>query len=72
VAVTKTSNGFRIVVVNHNPNEREVILRPVKSGTEKEFEWVDLVSGQKMAKSGVDFSIKLKIFGGGFRSLEFR
>ena len=71
VAVTKTSNGFRIVVVNHNPNEREVILRPVKSGTEK-FEWVDLVSGQKMAKSGVDFSIKLKIFGGGFRSLEFR
>jgi hypothetical protein len=72
VAVKKTSDGFRLVVVNHNPNEREVILRPVKSGTKKEFEWIDLVSGQKMVKTGVDFSLKLKITGGGFRALEFR
>jgi hypothetical protein len=72
VAVKKTSDGFRVVVVNHQPNEREVILRPVRSGTETKSEWVDLVSGQKMIKTGADFSLKLKITGGGFRSLEFR
>lgn len=72
VAVERTGNGFRVVVVNHNPNEAEVILRPVKPGRKGVFGWVDLVSGQKMSIAGADFSLKLKITGFGFRALEFR
>ncbi len=72
VAIEQTRNGFRIVVINHNSGEMEVILRPVKSGTERVSEWVDLVSDQKMLTASADFSLKLKIKGSGFRALEFR
>lgn len=72
VAVEQTRNGFKVVVVNHNSTETEVILRPVKLGTERFFGWVDLVSGQRMATTSADFSLKLKIMGSGFRALEFR
>ncbi len=72
VAVEPTRDGFRVAVVNHSPVGLEVTFRPVKSGAGRISVWVDLVSEQKMATTAADFSLKLKIPGGGFRSLEFR
>lgn len=72
VAVEQIPNGFRVVVVNHNSSETEVILRPAQSNAKDVFEWIDIVSGQKLMKADADFSLKLKITGSGFRALEFR
>lgn len=72
VAVQEIPNGFRVAVVNHDSSELEVVLRPIKIGTQRVFGWVDLISAQKIANTGEDFSLKLKIPSGGFRALEFR
>lgn len=72
VAVEQIPDGFRVAVINHDTSELEVVLRPINSGTDRVFGWVDLVSGQKLVTTGSDFSLKLKITGIGFRTLEFR
>ena len=71
IAVGRTTEGFRVAIVNHNSGEIEVMLRPRKALAVPASRWVDLVSRNKFETSTADRSIKVKIAGHGFRALEF-
>jgi hypothetical protein len=72
VAVGKTMAGFSVAVVNHDPSKLDVVVKPTKSSTLPEGEWVDLVTGDTVKSVTGDRSINLTIGGSGFRALEFR
>ncbi|HYJ86368.1 MAG TPA: hypothetical protein VEW46_09950 [Pyrinomonadaceae bacterium] len=72
IAVSKTSKGFSVAIVNHDSNKLEVVVKPIKSSAVPEREWVDLVTGDTIKSVSRDRSINLTIGGSGFRALEFR
>jgi hypothetical protein len=72
MAVGRTPGGFRVAVINHNSDQMEVMLRPLKTLEVRSSGWVDLVSRDKLETSTADGSIKIKIPARGFRALEFR
>lgn len=68
LAVTQTTTGFRLAVVNHDSVEIDAVLNAIRSES-RESDWVDLVSNNRI---GSGRSLRLKIPGSGFRAVEFR
>ena len=42
IATTKTDNGFRVTVINHNSHELEITLDPRHIPKGSAFQWVNL------------------------------
>jgi hypothetical protein len=71
VAIKKTQNGFRVAFVNHNPDDLEILFRPVGRRSRLVSTWTDLVSNKKLPTTATDSSLRLKIPAGGFRLLQY-
>ena len=69
IAVARTTEGFRVTVVNYNSFEIDVVLNPTGLPAKGDLEWIDLLTNKKV---GSDQFLKVKIPGNGFRAVEFR
>ena len=70
IAVSKTTGGFSVALVNHNLSKLEVMVRPT-SQAGRVGAWVDLVSSNKIETASSDGSVRVTIPGSDFRALEF-
>ena len=71
MAVSKTTGGFSVALVNHNLSKLEVMVRPTFQAG-RVGAWVDLVSSNKIETALSDGSLRVTIPGSDFRALEFR
>jgi hypothetical protein len=70
MAVSKTANGFRVAIVNHNPSELSILLKPTEP-TSIKSSWIDLVNDNAIKMAGTD-SLKLAVPARSFRAVEYR
>ena len=67
VAIEQTNAGFRFAVVNHDSEQLELLVRPLRQVEERE--WLDLTTNMKISDSR---TIPLQVPAGGFRAVELR
>ncbi|MCD4693092.1 MAG: hypothetical protein K8R79_09270, partial [Calditrichales bacterium] len=72
VAVTKTDNGFRAAVVNHNPHKLEITLKALDVQKGAATEWYDLISQKKIDDLAGDHLLKISVPGSEFICIEFK
>lgn len=72
VAVARIFGGFRVAVVNHNPQALEITLKPLGVLEGPACKWYDLISQKIIDAQEEDFSLKLQLQGRNFLCLEFR
>jgi len=70
ISVSKTANGFRVAIVNHNPRELSILLKPTEPNLIKSS-WIDLVNDKAIETVGND-SLKLTVPARSFRAVEYR
>jgi hypothetical protein len=70
MSVSKTANGFRVAIVNHNPSELSILLKPTEP-TSIKSSWIDLVNDNAIKMAGND-SLKLAVPARSFRAVEYR
>ncbi|MEA1878002.1 MAG: hypothetical protein U9N86_14190, partial [Bacteroidota bacterium] len=71
IAITKTDEGFRVAVVNHNTYELEITLDPLDVPNGSAFQWLNLISQESINAQASDLSIKLQLPGLDFLCFEF-
>lgn len=67
-AVGRTAHGVAAAIVNHNQEDREITILPLRGGEDRNFEWVDMVTGKDVAPPGQ--SLRVRVPAGGFRAIE--
>ncbi|MEA1875235.1 MAG: alpha-amylase family protein, partial [Bacteroidota bacterium] len=72
IAITKTDEGFRVAVINHNTYELEITLKPLNVPNDSAFQWFNLISQENADAEASDHSIKLQLPGLDFLCFEFR
>lgn len=71
-AISKTSNGFRVAVVNHNRTSLTITLQPLNTFSGQWADWFDMEKAtQGLIYSG-DRSLILTIPAGAFRAVEWK
>jgi uncharacterized protein DUF4434 len=68
MAIARTSDGFRVALVNHDASERSVVLKPTSASNDK-ASWIDLGNDKFI---GSERSLRVTVPAQGFRSIEFR
>ncbi len=71
MSIARTDQGFRVAVINHNPKQMEVLLRPLVNVPTAAPVWLDLVSNSQTSASLRNGSLKISVPPLGFRLLEF-
>jgi len=61
IAVAKTESGFRVAVVNLNPQAMEITLNALNVSKNSNCEWYDLISEKSIKNSKDNTSLKLQI-----------
>lgn len=72
VAITKTNNGFRAAVVNHNPHKLDITLKALDVQKGAATEWYNLISQKKIDDLAGDHLLKISVPGSGFICIEFK
>jgi hypothetical protein len=72
IAVTETKNGFRVAVVNFNPQAMEITLNALNISENTNCEWHDLISEKSIKNSKDNISLKLQVPGTNYICVEFR
>lgn len=72
VAISKTSNGFRAAVVNHNRAPLTVTLQPLNKFAGQPADWLDLEKPTQTLIFSGSRPLTLVIPAGGFRAVEWR
>ncbi len=72
LAVRTLPRGFRVGVVNHNPVELPIRLKPLGRLAAVLLQWRDLATGQDIGQSQPNQALSIRIPAGGFRALECR
>jgi len=72
IAVTETETGFRLAVINLNPQSMEITLNALNVSENTNCEWFDLISEKSIKKSKDNISLKLQIPGTDYICVEFK
>ncbi|MGH9439304.1 MAG: hypothetical protein ACRD22_15765, partial [Terriglobia bacterium] len=70
--ISRTANGFRVAVVNHNHKPLTITLKPLNKFSGQWADWFDLEKeGQEPIYSG-DKPLTISVPARGFRAMEWR
>jgi hypothetical protein len=74
MAVSATPEGFRAAVVNHHPEAREIVLKPldIRTGEGGGEEWMDLATGAPILKKVEAGALKVMVNGLSYAAIEFK
>jgi hypothetical protein len=72
MAVSATPGGFRAAVVNHHPQAREIILRPLDIPAGARAEWYQLASGAPIPMGSDAGGLKMTVDGLSYAAVEFK
>ncbi len=69
-AIEETSEGFSTAVINHNPRDIDITLRPHPRRPHERLIWIDLATQQPLSPPAE--SLQIRVPAGGFRAIGFR
>lgn len=71
-AISSTSSGFEVAIVNHNKTSSNITLKPLNSFSGRWADWIDLGKDEEKPLYSGDRSLMLKVPEDGFRVIEWR
>jgi hypothetical protein len=72
VTVARIDDGFRVALVNHNDRSLTIALKPLNIPQDSHFEWIDLITGEKINGSLDEKLLKLNVPALDYLCVEFR
>jgi hypothetical protein len=69
-AIAKASDGVAAAIVNHNTEDMEVTVRPIRACPESECKWIDMVDHEVLSLERQ--SLTLRVPAGGFRAFQLK